>query len=200
VGVPYDWARRTYPPDVAAHPPVPADIAAWAAALCARVARVLGPGPWPLPALRAEAGIVNLYRVGARMGGHRDDAEPHTASPVLSLSLGCDAVFLLGGEERGVAPLALRLRSGDALLMGGDSRLAVHGVAAVVGDTAPVDALFPAGEGGGVGGDDGAPGDAAEEAAFAAWIATHRINLNLRQVWADPPGAVLGAGIAFSPV
>jgi alkylated DNA repair dioxygenase AlkB len=77
--------------------------------------------------LVAEGGIVNYYSGKAYMGGHRDDLEYTFDQPVVSLSLGCSAVFLLGGEDKDAHPVPIVLRSGDAVIMGGRSRLCVHG-------------------------------------------------------------------------
>lgn len=43
-------------------------------------------------------------------------------------SFGQSAIFLLGGKTRDQAPLAMYLRSGDIMIMAGDSRLAYHAV------------------------------------------------------------------------
>lgn len=42
-------------------------------------------------------------------------------------SLGHASVFLVGGTDRDVPPLAIVLRSGDALLMSGEGRRVFHG-------------------------------------------------------------------------
>ena len=52
---------------------------------------------WPAP---PEACLVNLYRGEARMGLHQDRDEVDLTAPVLSVSLGDDAVFRLGGTSR----------------------------------------------------------------------------------------------------
>ncbi|MEM7499437.1 MAG: alpha-ketoglutarate-dependent dioxygenase AlkB [Pseudomonadota bacterium] len=82
---------------------------------------------WPGP---PDCCLVNWYGEGARMGLHRDadEGEDAFAAPVLSLSLGDPARFRIGGVERGGPTRSLILRSGDALVMGGPSRLAYHGV------------------------------------------------------------------------
>ncbi len=49
------------------------------------------------------------------------------AQPIVSVSLGCDAVFLMGGHTRHVPPSALRLRSGDVLVLAGPARACYHG-------------------------------------------------------------------------
>lgn len=75
-----------------------------------------------------EACLVNLYEPGARMGLHQDRDEETFEAPVVSLSLGAGALFRYGGAERGAPTRSLRLHAGDALVMGGPSRLAFHGV------------------------------------------------------------------------
>ena len=75
-----------------------------------------------------EACLVNLYRGGARMGLHQDRDEPAVAAPVLSISLGDDAVFRIGDPERSSPTSSLVLKSGDVLLLGGPARLCRHGI------------------------------------------------------------------------
>ena len=80
---------------------------------------------WPAP---PEACLVNFYDADARMGLHQDRDEEDLAAPVLSVSLGDEALFRVGGLERGDPTTSFRLRSGDVLVMGGAGRLRFHGV------------------------------------------------------------------------
>jgi DNA oxidative demethylase len=75
-----------------------------------------------------EACLVNYYAAGARMGSHRDADEEDTAAPVVSVSLGDDAVFHLGGLRRGDPKQRVVLESGDVVVLGGQARMAYHGV------------------------------------------------------------------------
>lgn len=75
-----------------------------------------------------EACLVNWYEPTARMGLHQDRDEADLAAPVVSLSLGDTAVFRFGGTERKAPTRSIRLASGDAVVIGGASRLAFHGV------------------------------------------------------------------------
>ncbi len=75
-----------------------------------------------------EACLVNYYAAGARMGLHQDRDEAGFAAPVLSLSLGDTALFRYGGTERRGPTRSIKLKSGDALVLGGAARLAFHGV------------------------------------------------------------------------
>ena len=83
----------------------------------------------------AQSGITNVYQSAKKklpMGAHVDDMERTVAHPVVSLSLGCTAVFLVGGATKEDAPVVpVLLRSGDAIILSGASRLAVHGVARI---------------------------------------------------------------------
>ena len=72
--------------------------------------------------------LVNFYGEGARMGLHQDRDEADFNWPVLSVSLGDDALFRIGNLARGGRTESLWLRSGDVLVMGGTARLAFHGV------------------------------------------------------------------------
>lgn len=75
-----------------------------------------------------EACLINIYLAGARMGSHRDMDEKEPRAPVLSVSLGEDAVFHVGGRERSDPKVRVILRSGDVCLLGGPSRFAYHGI------------------------------------------------------------------------
>jgi len=87
---------------------------------------------WPAP---PEACLVNLYRGDARMGLHQDRDETDLAAPVLSVSLGDDALFRLGGTSRKGPTRGLTLVSGDVVVLGGESRLRFHGVDRVLAGT-----------------------------------------------------------------
>jgi alkylated DNA repair protein (DNA oxidative demethylase) len=81
----------------------------------------------------ADACLVNLYRDGARMGLHQDKDEADFRFPVLSVSLGDTALFRIGGVRRTDPTVSLRLASGDVCLLGGEARLAFHGVDRIIG-------------------------------------------------------------------
>jgi alkylated DNA repair protein (DNA oxidative demethylase) len=72
--------------------------------------------------------LVNFYGQGARMGLHQDRDEGDFRWPVLSVSLGDDALFRMGGPDRSDPTRSLWLASGDVVVMGGPARLAWHGV------------------------------------------------------------------------
>lgn len=72
--------------------------------------------------------LINYYGEGARMGLHQDKDEVDFSYPVLSISLGDDGLFRMGGTERGGKTQSVWLTSGDVMVMGGAARLAYHGV------------------------------------------------------------------------
>jgi len=143
LGGQYNWTQKKYPPTV---PPLfPDDIASLVSALFA---------------ISSQAAIVNVYSPGDTLSPHRDVAEECSA-PLVSLSLGCDALFLVGGDVNGAV---VRIRSGDAIVMNGEGRWAWHSVPKVLEGTCPVWlAEWP------------------EERR--GWIAGKRVNLNVRQMW-----------------
>ncbi|MEM8879107.1 MAG: alpha-ketoglutarate-dependent dioxygenase AlkB [Pseudomonadota bacterium] len=96
-------------------PPIPASVLGAWHALC--------------PGARApECCLINHYNQSARMGLHQDRDEADFAQPVLSISLGDDALFRIGNETRGGKTESIWLRSGDVLVMGGSARLRFHGI------------------------------------------------------------------------
>ncbi|MGV6805443.1 MAG: alpha-ketoglutarate-dependent dioxygenase AlkB family protein [Ruegeria sp.] len=72
--------------------------------------------------------LINYYGEGARMGLHQDKDEADFSWPVLSVSLGDDALFRIGNTSRGGKTESIWLNSGDVVIMGGPARLAYHGI------------------------------------------------------------------------
>jgi alkylated DNA repair protein (DNA oxidative demethylase) len=75
-----------------------------------------------------EACLINYYDSTARMGLHQDRDEREFSAPVLSISLGDDCLFRVGGVKRDDPTISFRLSSGDVVVIGGEGRLAFHGV------------------------------------------------------------------------
>lgn len=104
--------------------------------------------PWPaIPELALEAWaaggyahppqacLVNFYDAAAKMGLHQDRDEEALDAPVVSICLGDSCLFRFGGLERSGPTRSVRLHSGDVALIGGESRLAFHGVDKIYGGT-----------------------------------------------------------------
>jgi len=75
-----------------------------------------------------QACLVNFYTEDARMGLHQDRDEQDLETPVVSISLGDSCLFRVGGLERSDRTLSFKLSSGDVVVLGGQGRLAFHGV------------------------------------------------------------------------
>ncbi|MBP0483096.1 alpha-ketoglutarate-dependent dioxygenase AlkB family protein [Sagittula salina] len=89
-----------------------------------------------------ECCLINWYDEGARMGLHQDADEQDYDCPVLSVSLGAEALFRMGGTERRDPTVSHWLQSGDVVLLTGPSRRAFHGVDRLRPGPSP---LFPEG-------------------------------------------------------
>jgi DNA oxidative demethylase len=109
-------------------PPLPADIAE----IAARAAWAAGFGSF-----RPDVCLINRYLPGARMSLHQDRDERDFSAPIVSVSLGLSATFLFGGAKRSDKVSRLVLDHGDAVVWGGDRRLAYHGVGPVVEGAQP---------------------------------------------------------------
>lgn len=75
-----------------------------------------------------QACLVNFYADDARMGLHQDRDEQDLETPVVSISLGDSCLFRVGGRKRNDRTLSFKLSSGDIVVLGGEGRLAFHGV------------------------------------------------------------------------
>ncbi len=75
-----------------------------------------------------EACLINYYANGTKLGSHVDADEEETQAPVVSISLGDDAVFHVGGVKRTDPKTRIVLKSGDVVVLGGEARLAYHGI------------------------------------------------------------------------
>jgi len=125
----YEATRADY--DDAPVAPVPRDLAALAARIAAKAGFELAP----------DICLINWYGPDGRMGLHQDKDESRASIeagvPVVSISLGDTARFLLGGLRRRDPVEPILLESGDAVVFGGPARLRYHGISRIVPGTAP---------------------------------------------------------------
>jgi alkylated DNA repair protein alkB family protein 1 len=173
LGGQYDWTRKCYPETTP--PPFPSDI------------RLLLESVFEDTV--AEAAIVNLYSPGDTLSIHRDVAES-SATGLISISIGCDAIFVLGTCSSSTSSnhlqaerssndaqdniLTLRLPSGSAVYMSGLSRFAWHGVPQVVAGTCPTYLRsWPARN---------ICSEEDEYEEWRGWMESKRVNLNVRQM------------------
>ncbi len=88
--------------------------------------------------LSANACVVNRYEPGSRLTLHQDKDEQDLTQPIVSVSLGLPAVFLLGGFERSAPTVRRKLEHGDVVVWGGASRLRFHGVLPIESGSHPL--------------------------------------------------------------
>lgn len=84
-----------------------------------------------------DACLINQYKPSARMGLHQDRNERDFNQPIVSVSLGVPATFLLGGFERADKTMKIPLKHGDVIVWGGMSRMRYHGVMPLKADYHP---------------------------------------------------------------
>jgi DNA oxidative demethylase len=72
--------------------------------------------------------LVNRYTAGTKLSLHQDRDENNYDQPIVSVSLGIPAIFLLGGLERSDRTQRLPLFHADVLVWGGPARMIYHGV------------------------------------------------------------------------
>jgi len=125
LGYHYDYNTKTYTDDD--YTPFPQDLSELSRYLSA----LIGYGD----SYSAEAAILNFYHLDSTLSGHTDHSEDDLEAPLLSLSFGRDAVFVIGGETLDVAPTPLYLRSGDLVVLWKEARLAYHGVPKICDET-----------------------------------------------------------------
>lgn len=136
------------------------------------------------------------HREKGVMGGHRDELELALDKPIVSISLGRPAVFLLGGKTLEHGPIVpMIVRSGDVLVLGGDARLNYHSMARLLPSTLPCPPMMEGPSGSSSSRvplllfkelgcwDDRPPLTPRDEALVDRYLATHRININIRQVY-----------------
>jgi DNA oxidative demethylase len=97
-----------------------------------------------------QTAIVNFFPIDSSLGMHQDRSESkeviRAGRPIVTLSLGDSAIFRLGNPDHNGLPWQdVELRSGDALIMSGYSRLAYHGVMKILPGTAPAELCLESG-------------------------------------------------------
>lgn len=163
LGLQFDWSKRSYNVTLP-HNKIPDE-------LCQLAIKLAAPAMQPGETFQPEAAIVNYFGQGDMLGGHLDDMEKDWSKPIVSMSLGCKAIFLIGGSSRDQIPLAMFLRSGDVILMEGAARECFHGVPRIFTDKehseiSEVESSF-----------------SSDEGDLLEYIRVSRVNINIRQVF-----------------
>jgi alkylated DNA repair protein alkB homolog 1 len=179
LGSQYDWTTRSYDQQKAM--PFPADIARLVTGLFKN-------------AFQPESGVVLIYGSKDYMPVHRDVSE-ECEQGLASFSLGCDGLFILSreknglngegvvdgenglDEEREMEMLVLRVRSGDCVWMGGETRWCWHAMPKVMAGTCPSWLEdWPVEK-------DGSGKERKEYQKWKGFMKGKRVNISCRQVW-----------------
>ncbi len=83
-----------------------------------------------LPAMRIDNCLINHYGEGESLGMHIDRTEKDLRAPIISLSIGADAEFILQDSEGGKHVTIIG--SGDLVVQSGRSRGWLHGIKRVL--------------------------------------------------------------------
>lgn len=81
-----------------------------------------------LPTMRIDSMLINYYKESANLGLHVDRSEDDQEAPIVSFSVGADAIFMMGGPDRRDKTKEIVLSTGDLLVQGGESRRYFHGI------------------------------------------------------------------------
>jgi alkylated DNA repair protein alkB family protein 1 len=179
----YDWTSRTYPPEM--NSPMAPELTDLSTFFARTAFQHSDASSTTSFSFAATASIVNFYNAKSNMGCHRDDGELAVNKPIVSVSMGRPAVFLLGGATKDDVPVPILVRAGDVMILGGASRLNYHSMARLL----PYEGLPPVAESacprepvGWSGLRQVAPDDMVFVNEF---LSSHRINVNVRQVFPD---------------
>ncbi|KAK6611837.1 alkylated DNA repair protein AlkB [Botrytis cinerea] len=130
LGSQYDWNTRAYPSS--SPTPFPSDVSRLVTTLFQN-------------AFTPESGVVLMYSTKDFMPVHRDVSE-ECERGLASFTLGCDGLFVISrdvrkGEEhidnREQDLVCIRVRSGDVIQMGGETRWAWHAMPKIMAGTCP---------------------------------------------------------------
>jgi alkylated DNA repair protein alkB family protein 1 len=169
IGDQYNWNTRAYPSS--SPTPFPPDISALVTTLFQ-------------DAFTPESGVVLLYSPKDYMPVHRDVSE-ECQRGLASFSLGCDGLFVVArdkypdsdesDDEREQEMLVIRVRSGDVVQMGGQTRWAWHAMPKVLAGTCPEWLQeWPV---------RGLEGEPKMYEKWRGYMRGKRLNISCRQVW-----------------
>jgi len=125
MGFQYDWTNRTYPDQKTQ---LPSELFK----LCEETKNIFKKIIMGIEDFNPESVIINYYGEKDYMGGHLDDGEKDQDSPIISFSIGCSCIFLMGGYTKDSEPIPLILETGDLFIMSGNSRKCFHGVPRII--------------------------------------------------------------------
>jgi alkylated DNA repair protein alkB family protein 1 len=110
----------------------------------------------------------------ASLGGHVDYSEPNIDAPLVSISFGQSAIFLIGGPNKSDKPVPILIQNGDVMIMTQKARQSYHGVPKIVNNNSKHLDFFSS----------SSSQTEEDESDFVQnYLSNHRINMNVRQVY-----------------
>ena len=91
------------------------------------------------PQFRPDTCHINRYQAGTKLGIHQDRHEIDLHQPIVSISLGLECIFLLGGFQRTDKTKRILLEHGDVIVWGGPVAHALSRGAAAEAGTSSAD-------------------------------------------------------------
>lgn len=117
-----------------------------------------------------EASIINYYPANtSTIGIHRDDIV-YQIAPIMTISLGCPGLFLIGSGERDEKCFEVLLEHGDLCILDGSDRSAFHAVPRIIDFELAAENNIERGF------------DNLEDKALNSYLLQSRINISLRQI------------------
>ncbi|CAF0945510.1 unnamed protein product [Rotaria sordida] len=137
LGYHYDWTNKIYKQDD--HTNIPDELVQ----LSQTIAQVISSNT-NCPMIYPEAVIINYYHLNSTLCAHTDHSEYDALTkPLLSISFGNSAIFLIGGQTKTECqPSPMLLHSGDIIIMTGTSRLCFHAIPRILSDPFLNDILY----------------------------------------------------------
>ncbi|CAO3607527.1 unnamed protein product [Cunninghamella echinulata] len=173
LGYQYDWKTKVY--DLETPLPIPKELNDLAKSIVHAVEGIgyddHSSSSWSNQykgsVFKSEAGVINYYQLKDTLMAHVDKSEVNMDAPLVSVSFGHACIYLIGGSTKDIPPIPLCLRSGDIIVMTGESRNSYHGVPRILENSLP---KFLSNEN-------------EDWTLFGNYMNHSRINLNIRQVF-----------------
>ncbi|PWA02383.1 hypothetical protein BB558_001469 [Smittium angustum] len=122
-----------------------------------------------------QAGVINYYGLDSTLLAHVDKSEENMDAPLISISLGCSCIYLVGGDSKQDNLTPILLNSGDIMASCGPSRTAYHGVPRIFDNSCPSFLTDIENE------ELDIQQNQVNWKPFSDYISKHRINFNARQ-------------------
>ena len=94
LGFHHDWDTKIY----TEHGDFPSDLSELCKDILSEIPKIYSED------YKSEAAIINYYPMDSTLSGHVDFSEPNKTAPLISISFGQSAIFLIGGPSKNIEP------------------------------------------------------------------------------------------------